>query len=441
MNSIFFIFLFVAIIVFIYLKSNWRLWGVVMIILLTILIPPHVKFFSFFISTIFSYIITLYCILYLIFNKEKIDKFNKKVYLYLLLIVISYAIIMPFSDRIDVYQQILNHKTTFLMLQLPFIVTIMIRSKEDVIKITKIILIATMLITIYGILCYITQSNPYITMINNIYPDEVVESYDRYRDEARGILQGRISATFLTPVFYASGLLTLFYISLFEKFYTNKEQNNKNIYWLILFALISLNILLTGSRSGIIAIGIGMLYIMYKLTSLRKKINILFVSLIICTIGFSLNLMLTDNNKISQESEISGSSIEMRLVQWEGTLELLDPHLILFGLGHGWITEYLNEYGPHPILLGFESLLFSGMIQYGIIGFILIYGTLFFGLYKLNKFVFKNNNILGEERHILNGFLLSYIIYAFMTGPLYIIFFLGCYIFLLKAITLYNQNE
>lgn len=441
MSLLLFLFFIIAVFVFIYLKYDWRLWGLTMFILSIILIPPHVKLFSFSISTIFSYTLTLYCILYLILNRKKKSDYDKLVYKYLFIVFIAYAIIIPLGKGVDMFQQLNYHKTTMLLLQFPFFTTVILQKKKDVQNIAKIIIYAIFIMTIYGVCCYITQSNPYITIVNQVYPDDVIESYDRYREETRGVLQGRISSTVLTPVFYAGVLITLFYIFLCIFFNRLKNQRrSESIFGIILFMLILLNIILTGTRSGIIGLAIGLLYVLYKILSYNMKAKIVFITITLSLILFNIALIFKDTFEKSNDSEITGSSVEMRTMQLEGTLDLLGEGVILFGLGHGWITDYMNNYGPHPVLLGFESIIFSGFIQYGIIGFILIYGSIFIGLYKLNKFLLVNCKNMRKEVYILNGFLLSYIVYAIMTGPFYMTFFLGSYIFLFKTISLYNED-
>lgn len=432
-----------------YSKFNWKIWGVGLYIVTFVLIPSDVKLLSFSASTLFSYPLTLYSFWYILKHKERITDFDSNVFKILLVYLVILILLVPFASEMPIAKQLLAHKGTIMIMQFPFFMCICLQEEKDINYLWKIVWITSIIVGVYGIYCYVTQTNIYITAIGLLYPDGEISNYERFMTESRGGLIGRISSTVIHPVFYAGLLISLFFIVL--QSYIEMKNNRKlfsSIFSFLILILLFVNLFLTGTRSGLVALILGLLYTFYRLTSFKTKLKYIicgfvFISLVGGSLLFSeyqtlveSTLFFWDDSKA--DGDIKGSSTSMRVDQLKGTFKLINDESFFLGKGHGWVNNYIDKNGPHPVLLGFESLLFSGLVQYGIIGFISLYGMFFFMLYRLNKRFNKKNN---TSYTITNGLFISYIIYAFMTGAFFWGFFIGSFIFICKSFFLIDKSS
>lgn len=425
----------------IYSKGNTRVMAIAFLFLSIILFPSYVKIFSISISNFALLFALINAVLYF----SKTQQFTKEIIKIFSIYILLHLLLLPFAQEMSFINQINYYiKGVFLNIIGPITISILIFSIKEINKIWKVIIIASLFICAYGVFCYITQSNIYIEIISKMYPNAVMYDFERYILEERGGLIGRISATIGHPVFYASVLISLFYIIL-QKFFDKKKNN------IILFILllIIINIFFSGTRSGIIALLIGIFYVFLKLSSITRKIKIF----LIVTFFFLGSLIIETDIKLlnqyqsfiysiiffwGESDDIRGSSTSMRLDQFYGMVSILNDSSMLFGKGAGWTSYYINSHGYHPVLKGFESVLFKGIINFGIIGFFLIYGYIFNAFRKLNIKINKYRN--NKDYVIIKAFLISYVIYALMTGDFYWHLFLIAIVFMLK-VSLIKQEE
>lgn len=438
---------FISVVSMMHMKYSLRLWLVLMYITTFILISGSLKIFSFSVSTLFSYSAFALAFYYTITNKQE-SKFNKSVITILLINVLVYFFLMFLSTDVPISKQLSYHRETFLILQFPFFISVLIHDKKDLFAVFKCICIVCFIMCSYGVYCYVTQSNVYITTVNLLYPTDMAEVFERSITSDRGGLTGRISSTVHDPVFYAGLLVSL--ICIVFSCFSGLQKNKKKIVFILLILLV-INLILTGSRSGMVAIIIGGLYILFCFTNIVTKVKIAFYGIMTYILFLTLNVssIFGDHQALiesviffwdeSSSEKIGGSSTSMRIDQFNGTIDLISGNLsFLFGKGYGWIAEYISQNGMHPVLLGFESLVFSGFIQYGIIGFILLYVVLFILLFRLNK----KYSLKDKKSYVLaNALLFSYSTYALFTGPFYMGFFLGMYILMVKSRCILSREE
>ncbi len=122
---------------------------------------------------------------------------------------------------------------------------------------------------------------------------------------------------------------------------------------------------------------------------------------------FITSLQFWDDKK-QKEKNITGSSMEMRLNQFDAALKEIRFSPV-FGRGYSYRDYYINKYNQlHPELWGFESILLLYLVERGWLGLFFFFIVILF-LYR--RFV-RNISDKLILIMIFGGFLLSII----MTG-------------------------
>lgn len=363
--------------------------------------------------------------------KDNIYKSSKKFFLTItiflfLLALLSYKI--PINTEINyIKQQLLSFVT-------PFFIVSTFNNKKDFNFIEYIFWIILIISGVYSIYCYTIGNNPFGTFIQayaSINNDKVVS--EGFIEEIRGALKGRVQGFTDHPLTYAGVLISTFYI-IFQSY--NLKENRiikSDILYIIIIIFTLTCIFMTGSRSGVISILAGLIYFYYN----TKRKSFIFYSIIIILFVFAGSALFIQDDYIKSiiffwedNQNISGSSKELRINQLYATFKLIDDNLqsALFGLGNNWCQEYANHNGLHPELYGFESILFSGLINYGYIGFFLYYGYIFATFYKLN-----NKYTINKRARIhLNSFLITALCFFIFTGSYGFNLFIISYFIMLR---------
>src|SRR5690606_16883426 len=92
--------------------------------------------------------------------------------------------------------------------------------REDIALFFRVVSMATVVIGLYGIFCYLTQSNPYITLVNSIY--EPVRDALGFMEEERAGLTGRIQGTMTHPLIWGGSCMMLFMVFFVVDRHTDK---------------------------------------------------------------------------------------------------------------------------------------------------------------------------------------------------------------------------
>lgn len=344
------------------------------------------------------------------------------------------------STSLTLGTQLTYIKFQLFALAMPLFIFAFLNKESDLNKVKIIFIIAILISGIYSLYCYSTSSNPFGAIIN-IYSNGRRGVSEGFIDEIRGGLKSRVQGFTNHPLVFASISLSSFYFILQSYLLNKKKIFYKYAYWAILFFCL-MCIFISGSRSGVISIFIGLLYFFYK-----KIGNVFVLYLFIALLLFYINsaflikddyirsiIFFWENNK-----NIAGSSYGMRLEQLDATFILIGKDLcsLFFGLGYNWCEEYAQTYGIHPQLLGFESILFSGLINWGIIGFIGYYGLIYKTFFFMNKRFVPHKRI----RILLNAYLISSLCYFIFTGNYAFSFFLITYSLMLKVGSVKNFIE
>jgi hypothetical protein len=119
--------------------------------------------------------------------------------------------------------------------------------------------------------------------------------------------------------------------------------------------------------------------------------------------------------------QVGGSSFSMRVNQLLAAWGEMKRSPII-GNGYSWHYYYLQIFGGHPELLGFESLIFTVLCNSGILG-VVVWGCYVFFLCYLPFHYLKRK----EDIYTIVSFVFYYIAYACVTGDFSGYFFLWFY--------------
>jgi len=414
--------------------SIYRLnYGLCFLIAIRILIPDAARVIfidtslNTFCTIILSLVVALYFIWGFIPKKNINDKMIKFIAFYYLisLFVAIFPNEVPFSYQFSALNQ-------FIITQmLPvFLAVLIIQKKEDYVLLMKVFAISFLICAFYGIYSWIFSDFRYNLSFVDFF------GYARVWDlnSEMGGIQGRIYGTFSDSFSYAQvvPIVFVFMWGISKRF---KYKINT-----VLLVLLGINVLLTVRRAPIVTTLIFFLSLFYfestKLKIRYLKYIIVFLVITILAIEFipylvkfktilESSLYFWDDS-VSDKNDVSGSSVSFRSFQLQRTLEIIKDDMLL---GKGWGYNY---YHPHPEMIGWESIVFLILGQWGIFG-IILWTYLFWFMYKYS---IKNyQNVLYQK-----CFIISSITLCLLTGTAYYVFiFLGIVLF--NKANLLNVNQ
>ena len=287
-----------------------------------------------------------------------------------------------------------------------------------------------LVVMIYGILTSVLSVNPYFEFISRYMGDgdKLLSVANRYSNEVRGGLTGRISVVTYNPLQYAILLVIFFYLVL----YMYLERKEKK--YLFLLSLMFINIFLAGSRGPIVALISPILLYLFIKSNFKQKMTMIGLAflafvIIICVpffdsyLSYIKSFVFFFDESYSDAADIKGSSVSGRFEQLEGSLEMivssLDMKTILFGFGQGYTNYYLKTFGYSTEVLGFESAIFVNLVNHGFIGlFVFFFGKYLFLSYVLYS-CYKKNLFDSNSLFVLISLVMSNFIYSILVGPVY----------------------
>lgn len=241
--------------------------------------------------------------------------------------------------------------------------------------------------------------NPYVSALALINGEEYSESYSAASDRAIG----KIYSTFSHPLSWAYVICNIFLILFIFKF-------NKAWKKVISFIIVGICLFSTGVRTGVAAMFIPLLYIIFY-SKKREYFYYSFGAIVVLLLAFSFNQELQDFffSVFDTQGKTTGSNTNMRLSQWKGCLEATKN--VLVGNGYGWCYYYMNTFGDHPKILAFESWLFVVYCNSGVLG-IVSWMIFFVKIYKKNR----QTSLTTLQSIYLDSFILLYIAFSMLTG-------------------------
>lgn len=365
------------------------------------------------------------------FGKKKNYKIDYKplipffIYFGISLVMMLFQNYMPISVELDMWRaQVMK------FLILPFAIWNEMRIDKSSVKLYRNVTFFCIIVAaVYGLfLTSIPGLNPYIMLLSNINGEEFNRDYALAFGEGR--IFGRISSVFTHPmtfgVFLGFSFIYVFY---------NRRYLNKYLF-LMLFAIIGIDILVCGVRSVIGGIAIAIVFYFlqarnYKLMLLAAVIGFIGYWVIINMPDLSVYLKsIADVN--NKKQYVTGSSIDMRIEQFYGCLKEIQD-CIFTGKGFGWTGYYKSIYGDHPVMLSFESLIYVVLCNSGIIGVLL-------WICMCTK-ISKYNSQKVDSYVLLNTLLVFYIGYSCITGEYgYMQFFIIFYVLMLGETLICNAE-
>lgn len=284
-------------------------------------------------------------------------------------------------------------------------------------NINRILIYISIICGIYGIFIYTIKINLYVDLLSIIYKgSENIYSY--FMEESRGGLEGRISGTMVHPLQWGQFWnILIAYIFLYRK--------QINIYlWFICMIIGSINIILCGSRSAIVALVIMFIFFLYsygpkrfiKYSIVTYLIAITTVSIFSPTNNKSNNIvtyiqsaLFFWDNSYSEKAGITGSNTNMRANQLTTSINIMLTNPI-GGLGYNY-QYYTKDNDISTDLLGFESIVFKLLVEQGISGLILF--LLSFNLIRRETIKSIQNK---TNKRIINGYFYSFLASIIFTG-------------------------
>lgn len=321
---------------------------------------------------------------------------------------------------------------------LPLIIwNISIIDQKSLIYIKWALIISISIAGIYGLfLMKMEGANPYSAIVSTYSGvDDAAETYANINEARLNFSNaGKIQSTMNHPMIWT---LTLCFLTIV---FTTIYLKTKKIMLWVLLGLVVFNILISGVRTGIAALAFGFLYFLIR----YRKIKLILLSILILSVS---TIIIQNNEDLSnlfksfydisgKKSEVQGSTINMRIEQFQGVLNEIKGHEWA-GRGYGWNGYYLSLNGDHPVLLAFESLLFIVVCNSGIIGSFL-WILFFIYLYKSHRKILSNK----DDILLIDSLVVVYAAYSIGTGEYgYLSFFAIYYTFLVSYLLNYDGDN
>ena len=193
----------------------------------------------------------------------------------------------------------------------------------------------------------------------------------------------------------------------------------RSVQFNVILILGLLNVLLSGSRSALVSM--LPILICYAIASggiefLKKIVFFVFVGMIL---SYSLSdkmqsyiesaIFFWDQSK-SNDAEINGSNVDMRINQIETTISDVSKENILVGHGLGYLEYSAKKNIRNSDMLGFESVFFQKMYEQGIIGLICFF------LFMWQFYMFGIKKIQRKKQILFLGYCSSYLLSILFTG-------------------------
>ena len=383
--------------------------GCACLLVLHMLIPPCARILSISFNSLMLLIVLLFFV-------HDINKKNWKLpgqlllpikFLVLPLFVLSLFAPLSMNYQFSQLAQFFITEILIFMLLMYFI-----KNEDDLNKIFISLRNAYVVVGAYGILTYIIRQNPLFAYFAKYFEYSIDFTGDGTIALIGG-MTGRASGNLSGPLPWGQTSLLMLLLFVF----LGRIKNDKMSYIVVIIA--SLNCFLSTKRSVIVPMIIIFIYLLIKRGVFSKR-NVLKILLVGPLVLYTLwNIPFFDSYKqnvvtavffwddeVAYKNNVHGSSTEMRQSQLNYALVMVKDNF-LCGLGYGYIQHYGKLYGKHPIMLGFESIIYQVLVPSGIIG-LFIWLCFFYKIYRLTLYELKKYDAL-----FCHG---AYVLSCIMTG-------------------------
>lgn len=298
---------------------------------------------------------------------------------------------------------------------------ISIRKDDDIRSIFKISYYGLLTLTLFAFFNYITKS---AFFVNEMYrgmdlTDIIQDAGNKFTYSERF----RVQAMFFNPFDYGyiCILLLLYNWYGYMKSYISKKR------FYVIIGCCLFGIITCGCRTNMLCSFIGaFVYVLFAF-DLKKRTKYFAVCSLIGIILFSSIPLLQEKvyemlSIFDKKSSMSGSSIEMRVLQYTAVMNHIKGHFLLgrgldyFLIDMGWREG--KQYLVDQDLFGLEGVLMNHLLERGFLGvcfYLFFYVYIFYFFYK-HKSKDKNISALGIS------ILITYLAFANMTGELNSVF-------------------
>lgn len=339
-------------------------------------------------------------------GKTKKQSVSFKPFWPFLFLYVAQLLEMPFQDGVP-FEYAFNGFRLNLMtyLILPFVIWNYGSEDDKLVKQLRLAVVICIFIAFgYGLFLTTTGGlNPYQMAIMAANGEEWNASYAEIKG---GRMFGRISSVFSHPMTYGLFLgMALVYI------YTIREYLKKYAQLIFFFGIVAA-IFLCGIRSPIGALFVTVLAYLLLTHRIKTMFQVGVVGIVTYLIISAIPELNSYVGSIfsDDKSEVAGSSFEMRFEQLQGCFHEIRNNP-LFGKGYGWTGYYKENYGDHPVMLAFESLIYVVLCNSGYVG-IVIWAVFLFRLFK------NTTRIISSQELVICSLCLVvyYLSYSTITG-------------------------
>lgn len=410
------IFIVLIIAVHLFLSIKNPLYGFCSLLAIKILIPDNARnpFIDISLNTTCSLILLAVWLVSVISNKGLRNGLRNSLFWYLLFFI-SYSVLamllsfyMPISAQIPTLFQ-------FVILQLCPVIVFMsvVKSKEDVILVLKVFLTSVLICITYSLVCFILKiPYPYNEMFTAQFGGRD-DDLSLVVEQVMGNITGRCMGT-ATSGTYDYGMVICIFFTTVGCIYLKM----RNMLVLSIWVLCGLDVLCTTRRSPIITAMVFLLIVFFfSRKSIFCKLSYTVAGLCIVVLCLYIFPQLSEfrsilesslffwSDSVSAHNNVSGSSVSYRSFQLSYTWKCIQDNLLF---GNGWGSPFYK--GVHSVMNGWESIVFTTLMQFGIIGAI-IWIILFYKFYRYS--------IAGGEKVLGLAFIVSALTLCIFTDTIY----------------------
>lgn len=404
------------------------LFGVCYMLLIRILIPDAARFtlLDLSMNTFCTLIVCIFWLYNIVVNggyrKENRNFLNNFIYIFFLahLIVALIPTQVPFSHQIGGMMQF------FITQLLPIVIlTTVIKDKADLHSVIRVFTVSFFICIIYGLVCFFMHfPYPYNQWFIDVFGYGRDANMEVSSNMEFGGIVGRIVGTPTADSYSFGMIVPIAFITQYSIYTYNKSRFN-----FLLLLMLAIGVICTTRRSPILTMLV--FYIsLFIFKRRQEKIKILkyfflFVFLFMVSIylvpslkpikGVFETVIFFWDDAVAARNDITGSSASFREYQFYYTLKQIKDNWLI---GNGWGSMY---YKDHPDMFGWESIIFTTLMQFGIFG-VLLWGALFWHMYKYSA--------QGKsDKSISKAFIISALTLCIFTDTIYHFFiFLGAVI-------------
>lgn len=290
---------------------------------------------------------------------------------------------------------------------------------KDFKAIINISLVGLSVMTIFGIVNYVTKNSYYVGALMSSYTTssmfDGINLGAMFKDSSRF----RVNSTFMNPFDY--GFMCIVLALLYSYAYLYKLIK-KNLYYIALFACL-FGIFTCGSRTVILTGMIASLVYMLSAFHFGKTLKVSFLAVLLSLLAYQTIPYVNQKvdfalSALDKNSTEEGSSVDGRAVQYAAVLYHIQDDL-LFGKGYMYFTIDLGwgkgkAYAVDRDLFGLEGVAMNYLLERGIVGY--LFYLVFYIILVI--YLFKHRKYGIKEYALGISVLTAYFVYSNMTGEL-----------------------